>query len=688
MTDPPGPAPESTRDGPKITTGDDNPYFSRGDAAGSGAALDASSVEHTAPVTPTTERPPERPQHDRAAQEARVPPPGRQQSAIRLRRLRAPSVSSALPPVRTTERGPLEGQRRRSSSEPQRPTFPTAAAYTALPTLAEGNSNPSTQRRAVLQVPPPAPASGRASGRAFSAVPGAVSRQRGQTVQGHPLNQVQDRDCYDSRIVDFLDVVDPEVATLTSVTNIQNSLFVPSLGRWINRRPTYDLPQLPAMPGAFPPSKEDVAAAERGEAGQPPAAARSPSLSSVLSEPQYAILPENTSLEGWSEEDIKLLNDYVRHMLHSRRSKIKQRFKAFGKYASKPLGFLVTLYATLITLFGLAWVLFLIGWIYVGDKQLYVINVIDYVLVALFAIVGDGLAPFRAIDTYHMVFVAHYHRKTWKLRKKLLLPDLRDHNDLPTGRNSVEPDLEARNPQPQQKQEQQEQEQEEKDEFFPVLSEKEQARLVHHQTKLANSHTFYKPHETETHHAFPLRLLIAVVLLLDLHSCLQISLGVCTWGIPYERRPTAVTTTILCCSIAANITAGVLISIGDRRTRKKDVLDRLLKQDLTGEVMKKMRKKREKAAQKEEANAAAVKREDSEDGAGGEKPGRISLSLPRAWVGGERKSSEKDRGGSKESASAEDLRGGINEKDHVEDGQENKGGLQIPGGLPRIEGKT
>jgi hypothetical protein len=159
-----------------------------------------------------------------------------------------------------------------------------------------------------------------------------------------------------------------------------------------------------------------VTVTEQPEGEQPRAGARSPSLSSVLtSEPQYAILPNDASLEGWPEEDIKALNDYVRHMLHSRRSKIKQRLKAFGKYASRPLGFLVTLYATLITLFGLAWVLFLIGWIYVGDKQLYVINVIDNVLVALFAVVGDGLAPFRAIDTYHMIFVAHY-------RKSVLLP--------------------------------------------------------------------------------------------------------------------------------------------------------------------------------------------------------------------------------------------------------------------------
>jgi len=143
-----------------------------------------------------------------------------------------------------------------------------------------------------------------------------------------------------------------------------------------------------------------------------PTADRMHSLSSVLTAPQYAVLPDGESLEGWSVEDIKLVNDHVRHMLHSKRSKVKQRLRAFGQYVRRPLGFFVTLYATFITLFGLAWVLFLIGWIYVGDKQLFVINVIDNVLVALFAIVGDGLAPFRAIDTYHMIFVAHYRTST------------------------------------------------------------------------------------------------------------------------------------------------------------------------------------------------------------------------------------------------------------------------------------
>jgi hypothetical protein len=256
-------------------------------------------------------------------------------------------------------------------------------------------------------------------------------------------------------------------------------------------------------------------------------------------------------------------------------------------------------------------------------------------------------------------------RKTWKLRKKLLLPDLRDHNDLPTADSDSRPeqDVEA---QPQQK-----------DEFFPVLSEKAQARLVHHQTKLAKSHTFYKPHETETHHAFPLRLLIAVVLLLDLHSCLQITLGACTWGIPYERRSTALTTTILCCSIFTNILAGILISIGDRRTRKKDVLERLLKQDLTGEVMKKMRKKKEKEARKDEA-----KRE-SEDG--GTKAGLASLTaslgIPTRRERS-RKSGENARDNGQDNGQAGSSRSmdGWQEKGHADDVH-----VRIPGALPQRE---
>ncbi|KAK3387968.1 hypothetical protein B0H63DRAFT_392322 [Podospora didyma] len=578
-----------------------------------------SNIDSVAPVTPATpisERPPAL--HNippTAAQHVQFRPLDRNSSAIRIRRLRGgPAQPSQLgahdahAPVDHGQAGPAQSAIDDPTLKPL-PPLPEGAAVTPAPDAPDA-----ARRRAHIW----------------------RRRRQQDDATGQPrTGAANEEDCYDSRIVDFLDVIeDPEVATLSSITNIQNSLFVPSLGRWVNRRPTYDLSQVPTMPGAFPASAEDVTRIQtqeekeqdqiqQGDSEERPPVPHVHSLSSVLTAPKYAELPNDASLEGWREEDIKLLNDHVRHMLHSRRSKIKQRFKGFLKYASHPLGLFVTVYATLITLFGLAWVLFLIGWIYVGDRQLYVINVIDNVLVALFAVVGDGLAPFRAVDTYHMIFVAHYHRKTWKMRQKLLLPKLQDHNDLPLGESSTssdQTDLEAGKGV------------ENKDEFVPVLSDKEQAKLVHHQNKLSKSHTFYKPHETETHHAFPLRLLITVVVLLDLHSCLQICLGSVTWAIDYHVRSSALTTTILCLSITANCLAGVVISIGDRRTRKKDVLERLAKQELTSEAMKQVRKKKEK-----EGEPLAVPEKQKEPEKEDSKSGRTSLTLNMPWSGSEKK---------------------------------------------------
>ncbi|KAJ5087758.1 hypothetical protein N7456_011374 [Penicillium angulare] len=418
------------------------------------------------------------------------------------------------------------------------------------------------------------------------------TRNRASTVTGAPpqVGEVQQEpriNEYGPHVVDVLDVIDPEVSALSTLTNVQNSLFVPNLGGWINRQPTYTITRAP------PTSDEETGTTtDEGEEGsddakktkeRPRLESLRPfsSMSSVLAGPRYAVLPENHELDGWTKEDFAELNDHVRHMLHSRRSKFKRSMKGFGQYVRKPLGFLVTLYATLITLFGLAWVLFLIGWINVAGRQSYLINIIDNILVGLFAIMGDGLAPFRAVDTYHMIFIARYTHKTWKIRNKRKLPDLKDKNDLPA-RPEKDVDIELGD-KPKEEEE------------FTVLNPAEQLKLQHHQTKFANSHTFYKPHETMTHHAFPMRMLVAIVCILDCHSLLQMALGACTWSMePPKYRPFALTTVILCCSITCNITGGVLIMIGDRMSRKKEIVERLFRQELTEEAMRKMEKRKTK----------------------------------------------------------------------------------------------
>ena len=62
---------------------------------------------------------------------------------------------------------------------------------------------------------------------------------------------------------------------------------------------------------------------------------RTHSITSVVTDSHFAVLPHGVSLEGWSDEDKEALDDHVRHMLHSKRSKFKQRMIAFGKYVSK-----------------------------------------------------------------------------------------------------------------------------------------------------------------------------------------------------------------------------------------------------------------------------------------------------------------------------------------------------------------
>ncbi|KAK6357913.1 hypothetical protein TWF730_007270 [Orbilia blumenaviensis] len=514
-----------------------------------------------------------------------------------------------------------------------------------IPFASTGPPVPPKEALDDVPIPPPAPTQRPAASRFSSgfSVAGARSllgmKQRMEDVDRMmqpPPRPPMPRKEYNQDVVDLLDVIDPEVSTLSTLTNVQNSLFIPNLGSFINRHPTYDLSSIggrdsrrgsrvehPTSSMVEDISPEIESPPDEGERPITPPLqrqqSRALSITSNLTDSHYAVLPHGVTIDDWSNEERAMLDDHVRHLLHSKREKFKRGWRGFKQYVKRPLGLFVTIYATLITLFGLAWVLFLIGWIYVGEKQLYVINVIDNVLVALFAIVGDGLAPFRVVDTYHMIFIARYHFLTWKLRRKRKLPELQDHNDLPTrqfvsmeaDRASVIRDLEAS--------------WEERDEA-PVLNEKQQERFEHHSMKFAKSHTYYRPHETRTHYAFPVKLLITVTVLLDFHSMFQITLGGVTWGISYHHRPAALTATILSCSIACNIAAGITISIGDRMTRKKRIIEQEFRQGLTeeaiGHVKKKRQKEKEKAALEELAGTAST----SADALGGSnESSRLSL---------------------------------------------------------------
>ena len=202
-----------------------------------------------------------------------------------------------------------------------------------------------------------------------------------------------------------------------------------------------------------------------------------------------------------------------------------------------------------------------------------------------------------------MIYIAHYHHLTWRIRKKRKMPKLKNENDLPV-QPGIDADIETGsmvdNSSVIGAESVANKNIREHVHVESVLTEEQQRKLKHHEDKFSKSHTFYKPHETETHHAFPLRILVAVVVLLDGHSLLQIALGTCTWSISYHVRPFALTTVILCFSLTCNITGGILISIGDRITRKKDVVERMFRQQLTEQAIHKIEKRRQKENERNE----------------------------------------------------------------------------------------
>lgn len=141
--------------------------------------------------------------------------------------------------------------------------------------------------------------------------------------------------------------IDPEVSTLTTLTNVQNSLFVPDLGRYgkfINRRPTYMLTRPRSETTSDDDSADDdetlaaggdVPPTLRPSAPRMETSATLNTITSRVNDRHYAVLPHGVQLRGWSEEDKLELDDHVRHMLHSRRSKFKRSMRGFGQYIRK-----------------------------------------------------------------------------------------------------------------------------------------------------------------------------------------------------------------------------------------------------------------------------------------------------------------------------------------------------------------
>lgn len=549
---------------------------------------------------------------------------------------------------------------------------------------------------------------------------------------------------YEDGVADYLDAIDPEVQVINNLTNIQNSIFVPHIPSLWSRRVNHDLPTVPpretsmlrrkrtSVPSTL---EEGVSGSDKKDLTIPQRPGRLSRMASAISiKGRKPVEGAEDHIAAWVEMDENErdeLDAHVHHLL-TRPQKLRRGLRGFGVWVRTPMGFIMLTYGILVAGWGTVIMLFIWKWIDLHDaaRQRWWEEICDRILCSLFAAIGIGFAPFRAVDTYRMIHIAHFHRLSWKRRKQLNLPKLPDPNDLPrpkgyneafplptTGRlgqiteeessvasprerpsrtPSMQPSFVSSGPPsshlsavssrdtpgaiPQaisnsgtvktrrwwhhrsakEKVEQRKAamaalqnveeapaeaahdgvdeitegsshadssesangllsdpahgssmtDRDSRDLLRPappltrqasivseiikeredvvVLTPDEQATLSHHQRKLHQSHSFYRYHETATHHAFPLDLLITIVCLLDAHSMLQTCLVGVTAGINYLVRPTALTAGLIACSLSCNAVAGFLIYWGGRKTKKTEEVERRLKIAIEEEAFARM----------------------------------------------------------------------------------------------------
>ncbi|CAE6540752.1 unnamed protein product [Rhizoctonia solani] len=245
------------------------------------------------------------------------------------------------------------------------------------------------------------------------------------------------------------------------------------------------------------------------------------------------------------------LDRHVEDVLTNRR-KIRRALNGFWEFITTPMGFVSFVYGFLCAFWGAAIVIFLAKIINLHnkDRQDFWVEISSQIENALFTVTGVGLIPWRVIDTYRIAKIWHYRQVTRRLRRQAQLPALIDGNDLPDP---------TYNPN-----------------YVHVLSERQQKDLYYQQQKFMASQTWYRPHETETHKAFPIKTALFICLYIDFNSVFQCMLCGCMWGLNRFQRPAWTTGTLIPASFLCGIAAGVLIWRGGNQTKKvKEVEQRL-----------------------------------------------------------------------------------------------------------------
>jgi len=341
--------------------------------------------------------------------------------------------------------------------------------------------------------------------------PGAIGSALSlpRSSHGQSFQELVENEHHHDDIVEHLDVIDPEVATVSNLTNAANAILIPPLS-FYSRKPVVVLPSLGA-----------------------------------------------DSPEG-IEEGKKYADDLDRHVddVLKRTSKFRRTMRGVWSFLKTPMGVVAGIYGFCVIFWGAAIVFFLAKFInfHNANTQGFWIEVSSQIENGLFTVTGIGLIPSRVLDTYRIVKIWLYKRRTRKLRAKAGLPQLYDVDDLPDP--AYDPN------------------------YIHVLPEKEQKDLHRQQLKFQHHQTWYRAHGTETHRAFPIGTALLICCLNDGNSIFQIMLCGTMWGLNRFERPPWSTGSLIPASFLCGIMAGVFIWRGSQKTKRTKKVEERLRQAL------------------------------------------------------------------------------------------------------------
>ncbi|EFI27723.1 hypothetical protein CC1G_14646 [Coprinopsis cinerea okayama7 len=184
-------------------------------------------------------------------------------------------------------------------------------------------------------------------------------------------------------IVEHLDVIDPQVGTVSKLTNAANSIVIPPTGLY-SRRPVI-----------------------------------------VLSSPRRQGDKEKPDYDD-------PLDSHVDDVLKSP-SRIRRTLLGVWSFLKTPMGILTGIYGFLVVFWGAAIVLFLAKIINLHDDELqgFWVEVSSQVVCGLFTVTSVGFIPSRILSTFRIYKIWYYKKETIKRRKEAGLPQLFDLDDLP-----------------------------------------------------------------------------------------------------------------------------------------------------------------------------------------------------------------------------------------------------------------